>query len=146
MGKTVEHVKRIASRKGVLILLGLAGTILIASVAMLIHSFLTNHYPTPENTILEIISNPTAWENKTVKVRGTIQRTAIGIIRPFNYWLSDRANQTIRIGVKWQSEADLSSKNVRVIGVLRRGYAWIHPDHPGWWIYFIKASSVYETL
>ena len=142
----MEHVTKVASRKDVLVFLALACPVLIAGVAVLIHVFLDGHFPVTRDTISEIISNPTAWENKTVKVEGTIRaEPVIGIIRPFNYWLSDRENQTMRIGVKWHSEADLSGKNVRIIGVVRKGYAWIHPDHPGWWVYFIETSSVYET-
>ena len=143
--KVVEHVTKVASRKDVLVLLALACPVLIAGVAVLIHGFLTGRFPVTRNTISEIISNPTAWENRTVKVEGTIRRTTLGIVRPFNYWLSDRENQTMCIGVKWHSEADLTGKNVRVIGVVRKGYSWVHPDHPGWWVYFIEASSVYET-
>lgn len=141
----MEHVKKVTSRKDVLVFLVFACTVLIAGVAVLIHSFLADRFPVPGNTISEIFSNPTAWENKKVEVEGTIQRTAIGIIWPFNYWLSDKENQTIRVGVKWHSDEDLSGKNVRVIGLVRKGYAWVHPNHLGWWVYFIEASSVYET-
>ena len=136
----------VAPRRDMLVFLALGCLILIAGVTVLIHSYLADRFPVPKSMISEIISNPTAWENETIKVEGTIQRTAIGIIQPFNCWLFDTENQTMRIGVKWHSESDLSGKNVRVIGVVRKGYAWVHPDHPGWWIYFIEASSVYETL
>lgn len=141
----MEHVKKVTSRKDVLVFLVLACTVLIADVAVLIHSFLTGPFREPGNTISEIFSNPTPWENKKVKVEGTIQRTDLGIIWPFNYWLSDKENQTIRVGAKWHSDKDLSGKNVRIIGFVRKGYAWVHPDYPGWWVYFIEASLVYET-
>lgn len=141
----MEHVTKVASRKDVLVFLALVCPVLIAGVAVLIHGFLTGRFPATKSTISEIISHPTAWENRAVKVEGTIRRTTLGIIRPFNYWMSDRENQTMCIGVKWHSEADLSGKNVGVIGVVRKGYAWVHPDHPGWWVYFIEANSVYET-
>jgi len=140
----VEHVKKVTSRKGVLVFLVFASTVLIASVAVLIHSLLTDRLSASGKTVSEIFSSPTAWENKKVEVEGNIQRTALGIIWPFNYWLFDKENQTIRVGVKWHSGEDLSGKNARVIGVVRKGYAWVHPDHPGWWVYFIEASSVYE--
>ena len=112
------------------------------TVTMFIQSLLQSRLPVSCETISEVVINPEAWNNRTVKVDGTIQRTSLGVVLPFNYWLSDIENQTIRIGVKWHSEADLSGKNVRVIGVVTKGYAWVHPDHPGWWVYFINASSV----
>lgn len=136
--------KKVASRKKALVFSALACTVLIV-VAVFIHSFLASRFPVSGDTISEIISDPTAWDNRTVKVDGTIQRTNLGVVLPFNYWLSDEENQTMRIGVKWHSEADLSGKNVSVIGVVRKGYAWVHPDYPGWWVYFIDANSVYWT-
>lgn len=140
----MEHVTKVASRKDVLIFLALACPVLIAGVTVLIHGFLTGRFPVTRNTISEILSNPTAWENKTVKVEGTIRgEPVIGIIYPFNFWLCDKENQTLRIGVKWHSEVDLSGKNALVIGVVKKGYAWVHPDHPGWRVYFIEASSIY---
>jgi hypothetical protein len=108
-----------------------------------IHSFFPSRFPVWVETISKIVSNPAAWDNRTVKVEGTIQRINLGVIQPFNYWLCDKENQTIRIGVKWNSEADLSGKNVNVIGVIRKGYAWVHPDYPGWWVYFIDANSIF---
>lgn len=136
--------KKVASRKKALVFSALACTVLIV-VALFIHSFLASRFPVSVETISEIVSDPAAWNNRTVKVEGTIQRTMLGVVLPFNYWLSDKENQTMRIGVKWHSDADLSGKNVRVIGVVRKGYAWVHPDYPGWWVYFIDANSFYWT-
>jgi len=141
----VEHVKKVTSRKDVLVFLLFACMVLIAGVAMLIHSFLTDRFPVHRVTISEIFSNPIVWENKEVEVEGTIQRTALGIIYPFNYWLSDKENQTICVGMKLYSDEDLSGKSVRVVGLVRQGYAWVHPNYAGWWVYFIEASSIYET-
>ena len=142
-GRTLEHARKVASRKNVLIILAFLGTAMIFGVVILIQSFLSGS-PFSRGAILEIVSNPTAWENKTVRVEGTIQTPALGVILPFNYWLCDVENQTIRIGVKWHSETDLSGKNLAIVGVVRKGYAWVHPDHPGWWVYFIEASSICE--
>jgi len=134
--------KKIASGKKSLVFSALACTVLIVA-AVLIQSFFPSRFPVWVETISKIVSNPAAWDNRTVQVKGTIQRINLGVIQPFNYWLSDKENQTIRIGVKWHSEADLSGKHVNVIGVVRKGYAWVHPDYPGWWVYFIDANSIY---
>ena len=128
------------------VILALGCTVLAAGMALLIHSLLTNGMPASRDTISEIISDPAAWEAKEVEVAGTLQSTAVGIIRPFNCWLSESANQTMRIGVKWDSEGTLAGKDVRVVGVVRRGYAWVHPDHPGWWVYFIEATAIHEIV
>lgn len=143
LGKTVHQTKKHTSRNPTLIFPALVCTVLIAGIAILVGSLLTNPLPTHEYAINDIISDSTAWEGKTVKVKGTIQRTALGVILPFNYWLHDKANQTICIGVKWDSEADLSGKDVNVIGITREGYAWTHPDYPRSWVHFIEASSMY---
>ena len=136
--------KKIASRKKGLVFSVLACTVLIVA-AVFIHSFFPSRFPVWVETISKIVSDPAAWDNRTVKVEGIIPRTNLGVVLPFNYWLSDKENQTIRIGVKWNSEADLSGKNVNVIGVVRKGYAWVHPDYLGWWVYFIDANSIYST-
>jgi len=142
----VEQAKRRPSRKGAFVVLIFGCVVFAAGVALLIQSLLTSRLPAPRDTISEIVSNPAAWEGKEVEVAGTLQKTAVGIIRPFNCWLSERANQTMRIGVKWDSEGALAGQAVRVVGVVRRGYAWVHPDYPGWWVYFIEASSIHEIV
>lgn len=142
--RTSEHTKKLASRKNVLIALLFLGAAMIFGGAILIQSFLNNPLPS-EATILEIVSNPTTWENKTVRVDGTVQTPSLGVILPFNYWLHDAENQTIRIGVKWNSQTDLSGKKLAIVGIVRKGYAWIHPDYPGSWVYFIEASFIRET-
>ena len=140
--KSWNMQKKIASRKKTLVFSALACTVLIV-VAVFIHSLFPSRFPVWVETISKIVSNPAAWDNRTVKVEGTIQRTMLGVVLPFNYWLSEKENQTMRIGVKWYTDADLSGKNVNVIGVVRKGYAWVHPNDPGWWVYFIDANSVY---
>lgn len=139
--KTWSMKERSASTKKTLVFYALTCTVLIV-IALVIHHFSPSYSPVSNVTISEIVSDPVAWGNRTVKVEGTIRRTSLGVILPFNYWLCDRENQTMRIGVKWLSEADLSEKNVSVIGVVSKGYAWIHPDYPGQWGYFIEADSV----
>jgi hypothetical protein len=139
--KTLEHTRKLASRKNVLIALALLSVAMIFGVAALIENFLNT--PSPSKiTILEIVTNPTAWENHTVIIDGTMQAPSLGVILPFNYWLYDAKNQTIRIGVKWNSNTDLSGKKLTIIGVVKKGYAWIHPDYPGSWVYFIEANSI----
>jgi hypothetical protein len=134
--------KKVASRKKALVFSALACTVLILA-AVFIQSFFPSRFPVWVETISKIVSNPATWDNRTVKVEGTIQSIDLGVILPFNYWLSDPDDQTVRIGVKWHSEVDLSGKNVNAIGVVRKGYAWVHPDYPSWWVYFIDANSIY---
>jgi len=135
------------SRKNALIILVFFDIAIIAGVVVLIQSFYRGSHTyiyVFRTTISEIVSNPTAWENATVEVYGIVQTTNIGIIRPFNYWLCDKQNQTIRVGLQWLSEKDLFGKTVKVIGVVRKGYAWVSPNYPGWWVYFIEAISVHK--
>jgi len=135
-----------ALRKDALIILVLFSIAIIVGVVMLVQSLYSgSHDEIFRTAISEIVSDPSAWENKTVKVYGVVQTTTVGIIRPFNYWLCDKENQTIRIGLKWLSETGLSGEIVRVIGVVRKGYAWVHPNYPGWWVYFIEAISVHKV-
>ncbi|MBX5328331.1 MAG: hypothetical protein QHH18_04035 [Candidatus Bathyarchaeota archaeon] len=131
------------SKKGVLFILAFLGTAIIIGVVILFQSFLSDS-SVYRITISEIASDPAAWENKIVRVDGTMQTPALGIILPFNYWLYDTENHTMRIGVKWTSETDLSGKNLTIVGAVRKDYAWVHPDYPGWRVYFIEASSIYE--
>ena len=135
-----------ALRKDALIILVLFSIAIIVGVVMLVQSLYSgSHDEIFRTAISEIVSDPSAWENKTVKVYGVVQTTTVGIIRPFNYWLCDKENQTIRIGLQWLSEKDLFGKTVKVIGVVRKGYAWVHPNYPGWWVYFIEAISVHKV-
>jgi len=129
------------SRKRVLVFCALASAVLI--VAMFGYSLLPSYLPVSRETISEIVSDPAAWVDRTVRVEGTIQSIDLGVIQPFNYWLSDIENQTLRVGVRWNFEPDLSGNSVSVKGVVRKGYAWVHPDYPGWWVYFIDADSIY---
>lgn len=133
--------KKASPSKKTLVLSAFACSALIVA-AILIHALFQSHFPSSDQTISDIVSNPAAWENRTVHLQGTIQRIEVGIIQPFNYWLSDEENQTTCIGVKWLTDEDLSGKNAEVIGVVRKGYAWVHPNYPGWWVYFIDANSV----
>jgi len=82
-----------ASRKGKLLLLAVVCIVLIFGVARLIQSFERNGVPPNENTISQIISEPADWENKTVKVKGIAEDFPLGIIQPFNYWLSDKQSR-----------------------------------------------------
>ena len=113
-----------------------------ALLIIALHQILTYHLPSPPQTLSDLISNPATWENQEVQVQGIIQETNVGIIQPFNSWLSDPKNQTIRIGVKTPTNDYPAGNYVEVIGILRKGYAWVHPNYPGWWIYFIEANSI----
>jgi len=142
LGKSCSMQGKKEYRKKALVLVAVVCMVLIMA-AVFIDSFFLNPFPVWVESVSKIVSNPAAWDNRTVRVEGIIQRISLGIILPFNYWLSDPENQTVRIGVKWYSGADLSGNHVNVIGVVREGYAWVHPDYPGWWVYFIDATSVY---
>jgi hypothetical protein len=139
--KTTEK----ASRKRKLVFLAIACIVLVFSIAALIQSPLHDGSHIDECTIYQIISEPACWENKTVKVEGTVEEILIGIIQPFNYWLCDKQNQTIRIGLRWHSDTNLSGKTLAVVGVVKRGYAWVNPNYPGWWTYYIEATSIYQS-
>jgi hypothetical protein len=132
------------SRKSKLFLLAIVCIILIFGVAILIQSFLRNGFSVNECTISQIMSESEEWENKTVKVEGTVEEIPLGIIQPFNYWLSDKQNQTIRIGLRWHSDTNLSGRSLTVIGVVKKGYAWVNPNYPGWWTHYIDATSIYQ--
>ena len=121
-----------ASKKGKLLLLAIVCIALTFGVATLIESFLRNGFQVDKSTISQIISKPTDWEDKTVKSDGTVEEIPLGIIQPFNYWLCDRQNQTIRIGLRWHSDTNLSGRSLTVVGVVKKSYAWVNPNYPGW--------------
>jgi len=138
--KTTEKT----SRKHKLLFLAIACIVLVFGVATLIQSLLHGGSHIDECTISQIISEPAYWENKIVKVEGTAEQIPIGIIQPFDYWLSDKQNQTIRIGLRWHSDTNLSRRTLTVVGVVKKGYAWVNPNYPGWWTYYIEATSIYQ--
>ena len=122
----------------------LAFMALIVAVLFIIafYEMHVHHLPSPPQTISDLISNPATCENQEVRVQGIIQETNVGIIQPFNSWLSDPENQTVRIGVRTPTKDHPAGKCVEVIGILRKGYAYVQPNYPGWWVYFIEASSI----
>jgi hypothetical protein len=123
VGKCVEKslkTLKATSRKSKLLLLAIGFIILIFGVATLIQSSLRNGSSVNECTISQIMSESEEWENKTVKVEGTVEEIPLGIIQPFNYWLSDKQNQTIRIGLRWHSDNNLSGRNLTVVGVVKK--------------------------
>jgi hypothetical protein len=89
------------------------------------------------------MSESEEWENKAVKVEGTVEEIPLGIIQPFNYWLCDKQNQTERIGLGWYSDINLSGRSLMVVGVVKKGYAWVNPNYPGWSTLYIEAISIY---
>jgi hypothetical protein len=116
--------------------------IVVALLIIAFYEMQAHHLPSPPQTISDLISNPATWENQEVQVQGIIQETNVGIIQPFNSWLSDPKNQTIRIGVKTPTNDYPAGNWVEVIGILRKGYAYVQPHYPGSWVYFINASSI----
>jgi hypothetical protein len=130
------------SRKSKMVLLAIVYVVVIFGVFLLVQSLPRSGVSLSESTISQIISEPACWENKIVKVEGIVENISVGIIQPFNYWLSDKQNQTIRIGLRWYSNVSLSGRSVTVVGVVKRGYAWVHPDYAGWWTYYIEAVSI----
>jgi hypothetical protein len=132
------------SRKGRLLIVVPVCLVLVLGSAIQIQSFESNRVPPVENTISEIISAPMDWENQLVKVRGTAEGIPLGIVQPFNHWLSDVNNQTVKIGLRWRSDINLSEKNLAVVGVVKKGYAWVNPNYPGWWTYYIEATSIQQ--
>jgi hypothetical protein len=132
-------------RKDKLLLLIAICIVLTFGVAMLIQSVDRNRVSPYESTISQIISEPTNWENEAVKVEGIAEDIPLGIIQPFNYWLSDKQNQTIRIGLRWHSDISLSGESVTVVGVVKKGYAYVNPNFPGWWTYYIEATSINQN-
>jgi hypothetical protein len=134
--------KKPSLNKKSLALSALACSILIVAAILIIafYEMQAYHLPSPPQTISDLISNPATWENQ--EVQGIIQETNVGIIQPFNSWLSDPKNQTIRIGVKTPTNDYPAGNWVEVIGILRKGYAYVQPNYPGSWVYFINASSI----
>jgi hypothetical protein len=126
------------SRKRKLLPLAIACIALVFGVAALIQNLSHDDSHIYECTISQIISEPAYWENKIVKVEGTAEETPLGIIQPFNYWLSDKQNQTIRIGLLWHSDTNQSGRTLTIVGVVKKGYAWVNPNYPGWWTYYIE--------
>ena len=116
---------------------------LILAFATLVQVFLHDGFHADETMISQIVFRLAEWEDKTVKVEGTVEKIPRGIMQPFNYWLSERGNQANRIGLRWLSDGYLSG-NVIVIGTIKKGYAWVHPDHPGWWTYYIEATLIFR--
>jgi hypothetical protein len=138
-----EEVER-APRKGRLLLFVVLCALLAIGVAALIQSLFRNGVPPTGSTISQITSEPVDWENKIVEVRGTIEEILPGIIQPFNYWLCDEQNQMMRIGLRWASEIIPSGRTLKVVGIVKKGYAWVNPNYPGWWTYYIEATSIYQ--
>ena len=145
--KHVEKSLKTAKKefgKGKLLILAIFCIGLILGVAILVQTSIRNGSPVYECTISQMISKPADWENKTVKVKGIVEEIPIGIIQPFNYWITDRQNQTVRIGLRWHSDNNLSGRNLTVIGVVKKGYAWVNPNYPGWWTYYIETTSIFQ--
>jgi len=94
-----------------------------------------------------IMSDPSAWANSTVLVKGVIHAIPYPIapydIPPYDYELSLNG---YNIGVSWQSSV-YSEENVTVLGVVTGGHSkWFFPFNDtslsGPLVYFIKAESI----
>ena len=116
--------------------------IAIASI-VIIYYYVLSPSPT-ETTILEIVSNPEAWVDKRVKIDGMMTGPLISIPEvkpPYNYWLQDKDNRTITIGVKYPGE--MLDQYVTVTRTVQAGYAegLMGRDL----IYYIEAERIEST-
>lgn len=119
---------------------------LIASICIVIASVVIIYYyvlsPSPtETTVLEIVSNPEALVDKRVRVDGIMIGPLISIPEvkpPYNYWLQDKDNRTISIGVKYSGE--MLDQYVIVIGTVKAGYT--EGTMGGDLVYYIEAERI----
>ena len=130
------------TRKGRLLLLIAVSAGLLLGTAALIQTVERDGVPLREPTLREIMLEPARWEGTAVRLEGVVEAVSLGIIQPFDYWLCDTQNRTIRVGLRWLSNNDLSGRSVTVVGVVKKGTAWVHPDYPGWSTYYIEAASI----
>jgi len=106
-------------------LITLACAITAVVVTVIICWFVTQISSSIGIPISEIVSNPEAWVNKKVRVNGTMIGPLISIPEvkpPYNYWLQDRDNKTISIGVRYSGELPENSPYVTVVGTVKAGY------------------------
>jgi hypothetical protein len=155
-----ETKERKVARKGFIIALGIICVILVACLGGVIAAYtfvlsdkdktissLTSQISELSSNVSNIMSDPSAWVNKTVVVEGSIEY-AYSYLQapPWNYKLSSNG---ATIGVSWQGNNDFLSKwvdtgvNVLVLGVITEGQVTppINGTHT-YNVYFIEAETI----
>ena len=127
-------------------------TVCVIIVVVVFFEFYVFKTSTPQATTVSIVmSDPSAWVNKTVAVEGNISFYMTLVSMPWNYQLSSNG---ATIGVSWQRNYDflfngtnwVNTANVLVLGVITEGQ--VTPPISGahtYNVYFIEAESI-DTL
>jgi hypothetical protein len=148
-----ETKERKVARKGFIIALGIICVILVACLGGVIAAYtfvlsdkdktissLTSQISELSSNVSNIMSDPSAWVNKTVVVEGNISFFMNWLYSvPWNYQLSSNG---ATIGVSWQGNIE-EGVNVLVLGVVTEGEVTIPingtPTHN---VYFIEAERI----
>ena len=122
-------------------------TILYMSILMFNLILTAEQYHYVEVEISSIVSNPSEWLDRRIRVEGVIEPviTIPEVKPPFNYWLIDRDNRSLKIGVRWDGWILKFGVPVEVEGVLRVGYFKVLS--PSGWkiglkIYYVEVENV----
>ena len=122
-------------------------TILYMSILMSNLILTAEQYHYVEVEISSIVSNPSEWLDRRIRVEGVIEPviTIPEVKPPFNYWLIDRDNRSLKIGVRWDGWILKFGVPVEVEGVLRVGYFKVL-SLSGWKIglkiYYVEVENV----
>jgi len=149
-----ETKERKVARKGFIIALGIICVILVAclggAIAVYIFtindknntiSMLKSQISELSSNVSSIMSDPSAWVNKTVAVEGNVSPYMNYLTSfPWNYQLSSNG---ATIGVSWQGNNDITGVNVLVLGVVTEGQVTIPINGtPTQNVYFIEAQRI----
>ena len=122
-------------------------TILYMSILMFNLILTAEQYHYVEVEISSIVSNPSEWLDRHIRVEGVIEPviTIPEVKPPFNYWLIDRDNKSLKIGVRWDGWILKFGVPVEIEGVLRVGYFKVLS--PSGWkiglkIYYVEVENV----
>ena len=122
-------------------------TILYISILMFNLILTAEQYHYVEVEISSIVSNPSEWLDRRIRVEGVIEPviTIPEVKPPFNYWLIDRDNRRLKIGVRWDGWILKFGVPVEVEGVLRVGYFKVLS--PSGWkiglkIYYVEVENI----
>ncbi|MCS7374829.1 MAG: hypothetical protein NDF56_07615 [archaeon GB-1845-036] len=122
-------------------------TILYMSILMFNLILTAEQYHYVEVEISSMVSNPSEWLDRRIRVEGVIEPviTIPEVKPPFNYWLIDRDNRSLKIGVRWDGWILKFGVPVEVEGVLRVGYFKVLS--PSGWkvglkIYYVEVENV----
>jgi len=122
-------------------------TILYMSILMFNLILTAEQYHYVEVEISSIVSNPSEWLDRRIRVEGVLESviTIPEVKPPFNYWLIDRDNRRLKIGVRWDGWILKFGVPVEVEGVLRVGYFKVLS--PSGWkiglkIYYVEVENV----